>query len=320
MHVYLITNMANDKKYVGKANDPDKRWKEHVAKVSFGNQVLYRAMRKYGLNCFSFRVIQSCQSEKDSYFAEAAWIKELNSTIDGWGYNMTLGGDGVLLTESARSSHRILMSTPEVRNAIRQSQILRFQNPEAREKSRQGTLNYFKSEEARLKQSALQKLCKGKPESRLHQSNLMKLRHEDPEFKLKTIGKLQEYWSDPIARQNQSEHLKLYYSKPEIKQKQSQLIKLSWQVPGFRDRMSEAQKHRFSNPEERLKTSISTKKGMSTPETEVRNNLLISSYQSGFTNLRELGLLVGMSYSGVSYVLKQAGVYVSTRKKKSNDP
>ena len=96
--VYKITNNVNGKVYIGQAEDIELRWKQHVKASKRGeNSVLYRAMRKYGVENFSFEVVEECSveelKEKEIYY-----IGEFNSYIhaeNSQGYNMTLGGDGV---------------------------------------------------------------------------------------------------------------------------------------------------------------------------------------------------------------------------------
>lgn len=50
--IYLITNLVNNKKYVGQTKQPvDRRWKRHIydAKVGNQNMPVHKAMMKYGL-------------------------------------------------------------------------------------------------------------------------------------------------------------------------------------------------------------------------------------------------------------------------------
>lgn len=57
--------------------------------------VIGKAFKKYGIENFSFYIIEECENDKMSE-REIYWIKELNTCIqdDGsWGYNMTHGGE-----------------------------------------------------------------------------------------------------------------------------------------------------------------------------------------------------------------------------------
>ena len=93
MYIYTITNNLNGKVYVGKSNDPEVRWRQHIYRSKNYNFPLYRAIRKYGVENFTFEVIENCQSEKDAYIREQFWIGHLGTFTPG-GYNATTGGDG----------------------------------------------------------------------------------------------------------------------------------------------------------------------------------------------------------------------------------
>lgn len=94
--IYKITNNINNKVYIGQSSDIHRRWTTHRA-IAFNetdhsyNNPLYRAIRKYGLENFSFDILEECSvnelNEKEKY-----WIKYYNSFFEG--YNLTLGGDG----------------------------------------------------------------------------------------------------------------------------------------------------------------------------------------------------------------------------------
>lgn len=93
MHIYKITNLVNNKCYIGQTtNRPETRFKQHRSMVSCGTQALYRAFRKYGISNFSFEVILTCNKSDLDYY-ETKCIELYNSFGTG-GYNMTFGGSG----------------------------------------------------------------------------------------------------------------------------------------------------------------------------------------------------------------------------------
>lgn len=101
MIIYLITNKVNGKKYVGQhCGDKDARWKQHLATAlkKQDPKPLYRAMRKYGTDNFSYRVLESIPLNSGQAFLderEIHFIKEYDTYIkNGKGYNLTLGGGG----------------------------------------------------------------------------------------------------------------------------------------------------------------------------------------------------------------------------------
>jgi len=91
--VYKITNLINNKIYVGKTNYTilEKRIKEHFRYAKrFAHRPLYKDINKYGVKIFSYELIEETNNgfEREKY-----WIKKLN-TFEGNGYNLTLGGVG----------------------------------------------------------------------------------------------------------------------------------------------------------------------------------------------------------------------------------
>lgn len=93
-YIYKITNTENGKCYIGKTEfDPEKRFREHIQdskKERNENRPLYRAFNKYGIDKFSFEILEETDSPEER---EQILIKEFNS-YGKTGYNATLGGDG----------------------------------------------------------------------------------------------------------------------------------------------------------------------------------------------------------------------------------
>ena len=81
-YIYIITNKLNDKSYIGKTehNIPNKRWEEHCKDYKrdyYKNRPLYKAMNKYGLKVFEFKILFKTNTpEKD----EIELIKKYNVT------------------------------------------------------------------------------------------------------------------------------------------------------------------------------------------------------------------------------------------------
>ena len=51
--IYIIKNTINKKVYIGQTKvSVYIRWKEHLRHTSYGDQLINRAMRKYGVNNF----------------------------------------------------------------------------------------------------------------------------------------------------------------------------------------------------------------------------------------------------------------------------
>lgn len=95
MVIYKITNRTNGKTYVGKTiNRPLTRFGEHKNTSKKDSDLpLYRAMRKYGVENFDFEVIDTAESHEELKAKEFKWIRDLNSRVNGNGYNLSYGDE-----------------------------------------------------------------------------------------------------------------------------------------------------------------------------------------------------------------------------------
>ena len=92
--IYLIKNLVNDKKYVGKSSNIMTRWVHHKTDLRYNchhNRHLQFAWNKYGEENFEFSVIEECSID-DLNSKESYWINFYDSYNNG--YNMDKGGDG----------------------------------------------------------------------------------------------------------------------------------------------------------------------------------------------------------------------------------
>lgn len=93
MYVYQITNLINNKKYIGITNDYLKRWSNEKSypKDPKRRQAIQEAIHKYGKENFSFEVLFSHLSIEDAVWKEEQLIQELNTLVPN-GYNVDQGG------------------------------------------------------------------------------------------------------------------------------------------------------------------------------------------------------------------------------------
>ncbi len=109
MFLYVITNLVNGKRYVGIAQDYQRRWREH--KSGHGSKLVYQAIQKYGIDNLEFTVV--CKGMEDYVKEmEVKFIRELNTKAHS-GYNLTDGGEGTVgckpsdeTRRKMRDSHR----------------------------------------------------------------------------------------------------------------------------------------------------------------------------------------------------------------------
>lgn len=99
--IYLITNSKNNKKYVGqviKYRGYKQRFSEHLSAAYYSGNLtkLHSAIKHYGPEAFSVELIETDIPESAIDSKEIYYIKKYNTFyLDGQGYNMTQGGQGV---------------------------------------------------------------------------------------------------------------------------------------------------------------------------------------------------------------------------------
>jgi group I intron endonuclease len=92
--VYLITNLINNKKYVGITTQTLKtRWWQHKH-ISSCCSALHTAISEYGTDNFNIKLLKICSSEEEMIESEMDYIDQFN-TICPNGYNVHSGGQHV---------------------------------------------------------------------------------------------------------------------------------------------------------------------------------------------------------------------------------
>lgn len=114
--IYKITNKINGKIYIGQSVNIEERFKSHKytynnPKANGYNTKFYRALRKYGIENFTFEIVEEVVNKENLNKREIFWIQYYNSYKQG--YNSTLGGDVVtenceLHPNAKHTNHQIL--------------------------------------------------------------------------------------------------------------------------------------------------------------------------------------------------------------------
>lgn len=98
--IYKITNQINDKSYIGQSVNISQRWREHRSRYQLNdsseyNSLIHKAMRKYGIENFTWDVLEQCSAEelneREIYWIQYyhTWIEDVNCN----GYNINSGGN-----------------------------------------------------------------------------------------------------------------------------------------------------------------------------------------------------------------------------------
>ena len=106
--IYKITNLVNNKIYIGQTVNYDERVRHHK-QIAFRenskerDKPLYRAIRKYGVDNFKFEIIDEASNIDELNAKEIYWIAYYDCCVDGnKGYNLDKGGKNGLKSEETK--------------------------------------------------------------------------------------------------------------------------------------------------------------------------------------------------------------------------
>jgi group I intron endonuclease len=101
--IYIATNTVNGKQYVGQTRYSLKiRWQLHLRAIRDGStSALHQAIRKYGVEAFEIKQLDSAETLKDLNDKEVLHISQLRTLAPG-GYNLTTGGETRLFSVEAK--------------------------------------------------------------------------------------------------------------------------------------------------------------------------------------------------------------------------
>lgn len=95
--IYCHTHVDSGRCYVGlTVRTWQRRWSQHISQADTlsrkGLSHFANAIRKYGKDAFSHRMLQTCDSLETANVAEREWIEKLDSRNPERGFNLTRGG------------------------------------------------------------------------------------------------------------------------------------------------------------------------------------------------------------------------------------
>lgn len=128
--IYKIENKVNGKVYIGQSINIKKRFIEHRYRACDESDdktyglYLYAAMRKHGIENFSFTIIEECSKEELNE-REMYWIQYYKSNQKEYGYNLSDGGDSKYSRDMASGTNISGRKTKilEIKNLLLNSDI-----------------------------------------------------------------------------------------------------------------------------------------------------------------------------------------------------
>jgi group I intron endonuclease len=187
VYLYLVRNTVNGKGYVGITTQPlHSRWQRHYSNAKTGGaQALARAIRKYGKEAFTVKMLAEAPDWDALLVMECAAIEAYSTFAPtGHGYNLTLGGEGALgriLSEESRQKISLgklgQPVSPETREAVGRRHRGMPKSLEQRQKMSESQLgtknhNYGKVFSLELRQK-LSEMRQGRPISQAQHDAMM---------------------------------------------------------------------------------------------------------------------------------------------------
>lgn len=107
MIIYKATNIIDGKSYIGQTTNSLKhRVNQHIRETNYKkrkNTYFHNALNYYGVENFTFIIIDIAESVDDLNRKEEYWIKFYNSTNKQCGYNLDSGGKNCSKSESTKA-------------------------------------------------------------------------------------------------------------------------------------------------------------------------------------------------------------------------
>lgn len=253
--VYLVTNSLNNKVYVGKTgNSVADRWTDHKSNARRGRAkgALYSAMRKYGEHNFTVETVMQFPTVGEANCGERRCILLMSSHLKEYGYNLTWGGDGVMITPP------VILEMARKRNTRERKFLDKYLTHSCCEKF------YFGPKiTSPLLRARLSRVRKGRFGGDKHP---MYGKQHTPETaeRIRQANLGRTPWNKGIpfseeSRVRMSEaQFKFHEDRPDVKEKIKQSVSELWKNPEFRAKMKVSQDARYVREQAEGKIEIAS--------------------------------------------------------------
>ena len=128
--IYIITNKINNKIYIGKSKNIERRWKQYAydfktRKIKHINEHMLNSMTKYGYDNFDFKIQEECEIENLSE-RELFWMNHYESFNSSKGYNLRVDTESGMLTHDSTRDKISARLREEWKNGIRSGHGLKL--------------------------------------------------------------------------------------------------------------------------------------------------------------------------------------------------
>jgi group I intron endonuclease len=103
MHIYKFTHIESGRSYIGQTiQDPNQRRLEHIAdsRHTTRGYHFHSALRKYGIDSFSFEVIAEASTLEELNSLEEKYVEQYDSIVNG--FNIRQAGGNKLHSEESK--------------------------------------------------------------------------------------------------------------------------------------------------------------------------------------------------------------------------
>lgn len=282
--IYKYTSPSN-KNYIGQTiNPPEKRKIQHIQDTKNGSTLIFHnAIRKYGINTFTYEILDIASSKEELNNLEIYYIEKYNSYYkNGNGYNMTFGGEGAngyIFTEDDRiklsiSLKKFFKENPEslinMSNRTKEYNKLHPEKAKNHSKFMKEFSNLQENKEKSI--NTFKKYREENPESNSinskevwkrdgHKEKMSNIQKEylenNPEEKTKRINRLIEYSNN--NKEYHSKYMKEKSNTPENKERFKNIIKIDREIHPEKYEKSKEKRKNTMNTQE-FKENMAKKK------------------------------------------------------------